>query len=147
MIVIFKERFQLTLGKRGKRSKRFSSMKVLIIEDSEDFRSKMRSLLEILDYEVLEASDGLEGIDLIKSESDIGLIISDLHMPNLDGLSMCKKIRSENIETEAPILMVTTEASPKLKKEGTDAGVYKWILKPVSDKKFLTMVEKIVSRP
>ena len=47
-------------------------MKVLIIEDSEDFRSKMRSLLEILDYEVLEASDGLEGIDLIKSESDIG---------------------------------------------------------------------------
>ena len=122
-------------------------MKVLIIEDSEDFRSKMRSLLEILDYEVLEASDGLEGIDLIKRESDIGLIISDLHMPNLDGLSMCKKIRSENIETEAPILMVTTEASPKLKKEGTDAGVYKWILKPVSDKKFLTMVEKIVSRP
>ena len=98
-------------------------MKVLIIEDSEDFRSKMRSLLEILDYEVLEASDGLEGIDLIKSERDIKLIISDLHMPNLDGLSMCKKIRSENIET-APILMVTTEASPKLK-EGTDAGVYK----------------------
>ena len=146
-MVIFKERFQLTLGKRGRRSKRFRSMKVLIIEDSEDFRSKMRSLLEILDYEVLEASDGLEGIDLIKRESDIGLIISDLHMPNLDGLSMCKKIRSENIETEAPILMVTTEASPKLKKEGTDAGVYKWILKPVSDKKFLTMVEKIVSRP
>ena len=146
-MVIFKERFQLTLGKRGRRSKRFRSMKVLIIEDSEDFRSKMRSLLEILDYEVLEASDGLEGIDLIKKESDIGLIISDLHMPNLDGLSMCKKIRSENIETEAPILMVTTEASPKLKKEGTDAGVYKWILKPVSDKKFLTMVEKIVSRP
>ena len=47
-------------------------MKVLIIEDSQDFRSKMRSLLEILDYEVLEASDGLEGIDLIKSERDIG---------------------------------------------------------------------------
>ena len=122
-------------------------MKVLIIEDSEDFRSKMRSLLEILDYEVIEASDGLEGIEAIKNESDIGLIISDLHMPNLDGLSMCKKILSDNIENEAPILMVTTEASPKLKKEGTDAGVYKWILKPVSDKKFLTMVEKIVSRP
>ena len=64
-------------------------------------------------------------------------------MPNLDGLSMCKKLISDNIENEAPILMVTTEASPKLKKEGIDAGVYKWILKPVSDKKFLTMVEKI----
>ena len=123
------------------------NMKVLIIEDSEDFRSKMRSLLEILDYEVIEASDGLEGIELIKNEQDIGLIISDLNMPNLDGLSMCKKIISDNIENEAPILMVTTEASPKLKKEGIDAGVYKWILKPVSDKKFLTMVEKIVSRP
>ena len=103
-------------------------MKVLIIEDSEDFRSKMRSLLEILDYEVLEASDGLEGIDLIKSERDIGLIISDLHMPNLDGLSMCKRIRDEEINTDALILMVTTEANPKLKRKGSDAGIYKWLL-------------------
>ena len=126
--------------------KKVRKMKVLIIEDSEDFRSKMRSLLEVLDYEVLEASDGLEGMEMIKSQTDLSLIISDLHMPNLDGLTMCKKIQSENIET-APILMVTTEANPKLKKEGTSAGIYKWILKPVSDKKFLTMVEKIVSKP
>jgi two-component system chemotaxis response regulator CheY len=120
-------------------------MKVLIIEDSEDFRSKMRSLLEVLDYEVFEATDGLEGMEVIKNQTDLNLIISDLHMPNLDGLSMCKRIKNENIET-APILMVTTEANPKLKKEGTNAGIYKWILKPVSDKKFLTMVEKIVSK-
>ncbi len=105
----------------------------------------MRSLLEVLDYEVFEATDGLEGMEVIKNQTDLNLIISDLHMPNLDGLSMCKRIKNENIET-APILMVTTEANPKLKKEGTNAGIYKWILKPVSDKKFLTMVEKIVSK-
>ena len=121
-------------------------MKVLIIEDSEDFRSKMRSLLEILDYEVLEASDGLEGIDLIKSERDIGLIISDLHMPNLDGLSMCKKLKDDNINSDALILMVTTEANPKLKRKGSDAGIYKWLLKPISDKKFLSMIKKIISK-
>ena len=120
--------------------------KVLIIEDSEDFRSKMKSLLETLDYEVLEASDGLEGIDLIKEQNEICLVISDLHMPNLDGLSMCKRIRDEEINTDALILMVTTEANPKLKRKGSDAGIYKWLLKPISDKKFLTMIQKIISR-
>ena len=113
--------------------------KILLIEDSEDFRSKMRSLLETLDYEVLEASDGLEGIDVMKSQGEIGLVISDLHMPNLDGLSMCKKLKDDNINSDALILMVTTEANPKLKRKGSDAGIYKWLLKPISDKKFLSM--------
>ena len=122
-----------------------NSTKILLIEDSEDFRSKMRSLLETLDYEILEASDGLEGLDVMKSQGEISLVISDLHMPNLDGLSMCEKLKEENVETDALILMVTTEANPKLKRKGTDAGIYKWLLKPISDKKFLSMIKKIIS--
>tara|TARA_Y100001958_G_C21215773_1_gene541177 strand:+ start:838 stop:1269 length:432 start_codon:yes stop_codon:yes gene_type:complete len=122
-----------------------NSTKILLIEDSEDFRSKMRSLLETLDYEILEASDGLEGLDVMKSQEEISLVISDLHMPNLDGLSMCEKLKEENVETDALILMVTTEANPKLKRKGTDAGIYKWLLKPISDKKFLSMIKKIIS--
>ena len=128
-----------TAGKAG-------GTKILLIEDSEDFRSKMRSLLETLDYEVLEASDGLEGIDVMKSQEEIGLVISDLHMPNLDGLSMCKKLKDDNINSDALILMVTTEANPKLKRKGSDAGIYKWLLKPISDKKFLSMIKKIISK-
>ena len=120
--------------------------KILLIEDSEDFRSKMKSLLETLDYEVLEASDGLEGIDVMKNQGEIGLVISDLHMPNLDGLSMCKKLKDDNINSDALILMVTTEANPKLKRKGSDAGIYKWLLKPISDKKFLSMIKKIISK-
>tara|TARA_Y100001954_G_scaffold227673_1_gene271046 strand:+ start:3088 stop:3519 length:432 start_codon:yes stop_codon:yes gene_type:complete len=122
-----------------------NSTKILLIEDSEDFRGKMRSLLETLDYEILEASDGLEGLDVMKSQEEISLVISDLHMPNLDGLSMCEKLKEENVETDALILMVTTEANPKLKRKGTDAGIYKWLLKPISDKKFLSMIKKIIS--
>ena len=128
-----------TTGKPG-------GTKILLIEDSEDFRSKMKSLLETLDYEVLEASDGLEGIDVMKSQREINLVISDLHMPNLDGLSMCKKLKDDNIKSDALILMVTTEANPKLKRKGSDAGIYKWLLKPISDKKFLSMIKKIVSK-
>ena len=94
-----------------------SGPKILLIEDSEDFRSKMKSLLETLDYEVLEASDGLEGIDVMKSQGEINLVISDLHKPNLDGLSMCKKLKDDNIKSDALILMVTTEANPKLKRK------------------------------
>ena len=123
-----------------------SGTKILLIEDSEDFRSKMKSLLETLDYEVLEASDGLEGIDVMKSQREIGLVISDLHMPNLDGLSMCKKLKDDNIKSDALILMVTTEANPNLKRKGSDAGIYKWLLKPISDKKFLSMIKKIISK-
>ncbi|MDC0255751.1 response regulator [Bacteriovoracales bacterium] len=120
-------------------------MKILLVEDSQDFRHKMKELLEDLDYKILEASDGIEGLDLIKTHKDLNLIISDLHMPNLDGLSMCKKLKEENVET-APIMMVTTEANPQLRKDGMEAGVSIWMIKPVSDKKFLTMVEKILNR-
>jgi len=81
----------------------------------------------------------------MKSQGEISLVISDLHMPNLDGLSMCEKLKEENVETDALILMVTTEANPKLKRKGTDAGIYKWLLKPISDKKFLSMIKKIIS--
>ncbi len=120
-------------------------MKILLVEDSHDFRHKMKELLEDLDHQILEAGDGIEGYDLIKNHADIDLIISDLHMPNMDGLSMCKKLKDEAFET-APIMMVTTEANPQLRKDGMEAGVSIWMIKPVSDKKFLTMVEKILNR-
>ena len=65
-------------------------MKILLIEDSIDFLNKMKSFLEDMEYEVVTAMDGLEGIEMIKKHPDLALIISDVNMPNLDGISMCK---------------------------------------------------------
>tara|TARA_B100000029_G_scaffold115970_1_gene108607 strand:- start:246 stop:608 length:363 start_codon:yes stop_codon:yes gene_type:complete len=103
-------------------------MKVLVIDDSSEYRSRWKNLLEILNHEVVEAEDGFEGIDRIKDNDDLNLIISDLHMPELNGIEMCRKIKEENIKTPK-ILMVTTEANPDLKKQGLEVGVFKWILK------------------
>lgn len=118
------------------------NMKVLIVEDSKDFRKKLKSLLEE-DYDIAEATDGLEGLQLIRDES-FDLVITDLNMPNLDGLSMLQKIREEGLEAP-PIMMVTTEFDPELKKKGKEVGVSFWIVKPISEPKFLKVVETLLS--
>lgn len=103
-------------------------MKILVIDDSSEYRSRWKDLLEILNHEVVEAEDGFEGIDKIKDNDDLNLIISDFHIPELNGIEMCRKIKEENLKIPK-ILMVTTEANPDLKKQGLEVGVFKWILK------------------
>ena len=105
-------------------------MKVLLVEDSKDFRKKLKNLLEE-DYDIREATDGLEGLQLIRDET-FDLVITDLNMPNLDGLSMLQKIREEGLEAP-PIMMVTTEFDPELKRKGKEVGVSFWIVKPISE--------------
>ena len=70
--------------------------------------------------------------------------LADLNMPNLDGLSMLQKIREEGLEAP-PIMMVTTEFDPELKKKGKEVGVSFWIVKPISEPKFLKVVETLLS--
>ena len=120
-------------------------MKILLIEDSIDFLNKMKSFLEDMEYEVVTAMDGLEGIEMIKKHPDLVLIISDVNMPNLDGISMCKRIRKEQLQSP-PIMMVTTEGSKKLRKEGEEVGVNYWLIKPVPQKMLISMVEKILNQ-
>jgi two-component system chemotaxis response regulator CheY len=118
-------------------------MKILVIDDSSEYRNRWRNLLEILNHEVVEAEDGFQGIDQIKSNDDLNLIISDLHMPELNGIEMCRKIKEENIQTPK-ILMVTTEANPELKKQGIEVGVFKWILKRhLSDDVFKMIINEM----
>ena len=120
-------------------------MKILLIEDSIDFLNKMKSFLEDMEYEVITAMDGLEGIEMIKKHPDLVLIISDVNMPNLEGISMCKRIRKEQLQSP-PIMMVTTEGSKMLRKEGEEVGVNYWLIKPVPQKMLISMVEKILSQ-
>ena len=118
-------------------------MKILVIDDSSEYRNRWRNLLEILNHDVIEAEDGYQGIDQIKSHEDLNLIISDLHMPELNGIEMCRKIREENLQVPK-ILMITTEANPSLKKEGIKVGVYKWILKRhLSDDVFKMVINEV----
>ena len=118
-------------------------MKILLVEDSQNYLNEMKEILEDQDYEVVTATDGLKGLEALKDHADLSLIISDLNMPNLDGLSMCRKIKSDNIPAP-PIMMVTTEGSTELKRQGKEAGVRCWLIKPVVGKMLLSMVEKVI---
>ena len=82
--------------------------KVLVVDDSEFQRSTIENEFSIDEYEVLQAADGLEGIEQCKQNEDIDLIICDLNMPNMNGLEMVGKVREMDSFKTTPILMLTT---------------------------------------
>ena len=119
-------------------------MKVMIIEDSQDFRKKLENLLSD-EYEVTSAVDGQDGLEKLR-ENKVDLVITDLNMPRLDGLSMLKKIKEEGLGYECPpIMMCTTEFDPQLKKQGKECGVSFWLVKPISELRFLKVIETLLS--
>ena len=104
-------------------------VKVLIVDDAFAQREQLKNIITDRGYEVLEACDGQEGFELaIKNKNDIALIICDFNMPVMDGISMCKKIKEENI-LNVPIFMITTESSLELKELGKSVGKARLLLK------------------
>ena len=120
--------------------------KVLLVEDTVEYREKLVEDLEKGGYTVVSASNGLEGIEILKQESGkVDLIVSDLHMPELNGLEMAQKIFDENM-TEAPIMILTTDASKEMKQKGKLVGIKTWILKPIKKETFLGTVNLLVKK-
>lgn len=116
--------------------------KILIVDDSETLRSQLRKSLETASYQVIEAFDGQNGLEVIEQNKDIKLILCDVNMPRLDGLSMCQKVHVSL--PKLPIVMLTTEANPEMKAKGKEAGVIAWVTKPYDEAKLLQAVEKIL---
>ena len=120
--------------------------KVLLVEDTVEYREKLVEDLEKGGYTVVSASNGLEGIEALKEEGgNVDLIVSDLHMPVLNGLEMAQKIFDENM-TEAPIMILTTDASKEMKRKGKLVGIKTWILKPIKKETFLGTVNLLVEK-
>ena len=119
---------------------------VLLVEDTVEYKDKLTEDLKQGGYDVLTAENGVEGIEVVKKEGQIiDLIISDLHMPELNGLDMAKKIFEENM-TKAPIMILTTDASKEMKRKGKAAGIKTWILKPIKKETFLGTVNLLVEK-
>lgn len=122
------------------------SKKVLLIEDTLEYREKLTKDLENNGYVVIPAGDGLEGIEILQREgSNVNIIVTDLHMPKLNGLEMAKRIIEEKIST-VPIMILTTDASAEMRKVGLAAGIKHWILKPVPTQKFLGAIELLIKK-
>jgi two-component system chemotaxis response regulator CheY len=93
-------------------------------------------------YRVLEAVDGQDA--LAKLTSAVNLIITDLNMPNLDGIGLIRKVRSNPAFKGLPIVMLTTESQAERKQEGRSAGATGWIVKPFTTQQILAVVKKVL---
>ena len=103
---------------------------VLVVDDSRTMRSVVSSFLSSHGFDVTVASDGREGLIRLREDPAIRLVVSDVNMPNMDGLTMAEKIRTELGNTAVRIVMLTTEANPSLRQRGKELGVTGWIVKP-----------------
>ncbi len=93
-------------------------------------------------YEVLEAEDGVRALSVLSSAS-VDLIITDINMPNMDGVTLVKQLRAKPNFKSTPILILTTEGGESKKAEGRAAGATGWILKPFAPDKLLQVVNKV----
>ncbi len=105
--------------------------KILVVDDSASARESLREALETHGFlDVFEAGDGREALDIFNHEKDIGFIISDCHMPIIDGYMMCEQIFQISGGHPPPILIISTESNVKIKEQFKKLGVIGWIIKP-----------------
>ncbi|TXH41140.1 MAG: response regulator [Burkholderiaceae bacterium] len=103
---------------------------ILVVDDSSTMREIVGSYLSKNGFEVTVATDGRDGLAKLKQDPEIRLVLSDVNMPNMDGLTMAEKIRTELGNTKVRIVMLTTEDSPDMRDRGKAVGVTGWIVKP-----------------
>lgn len=116
---------------------------ILIADDAASMRGLICMTLRSKGYEVIEAEDGqcaLDRLDGIK----VDLIVSDLNMPNMDGIELIKAVKSDPRYKFVPIVMLTTESQAERKEEGRQAGAKAWIVKPFKPDVLTEVVKKII---
>jgi two-component system, chemotaxis family, chemotaxis protein CheY len=116
---------------------------VLIADDSESIREVLAFSLMNAGYQVLMASDGMEALNYFDGRT-IDLLLTDYHMPNLNGLELIVRVRQLDNYKYLPILVLTTESQNQIMKEARDAGATGWLTKPFSTEKLLQTLRKVI---
>jgi two-component system chemotaxis response regulator CheY len=116
---------------------------VLCVDDSASIRQMVGFTLKSAGYEVIEAVDGMDGLDKAKARQ-VNLVLTDQNMPRMDGLTLIKSLRALPNYKSAPILMLTTESSEAMKSQGRAAGATGWLVKPFDPQKLIEVVKKVI---
>ena len=117
---------------------------ILVVDDSSTVRAEVAGFLKRNGLEVATAVDGKDGLSKLRIDPKIKLVVSDVNMPNMDGLTMAEKIRGELNNKLVNIVMLTTENSPIMKERGKAAGIKGWIVKPFKGDAVLATFKKLV---
>ena len=118
------------------------SKRVMAVDDSQTMRDMISFTLRNAGFDVDVAVDGKDAIDKLSGAAP-DLIITDINMPNMDGISLVKNLRADSRFSTTPILILTTESDTNRKNEGRAAGATGWIVKPFDPEKLLQVVNKV----
>jgi len=116
---------------------------ILIVDDSASVRQVVGISLRQAGYEVIEGVDGKDALTKLKGQK-VHLIISDVNMPNMDGISLVKAVKEMPAYKFTPIVMLTTESQEEKKRQGQAAGAKAWVVKPFKPDQLLGVVQKLV---
>jgi two-component system chemotaxis response regulator CheY len=116
---------------------------IMIVDDSASLRQVVGIALKGAGYEVIEACDGRDALGKLTGQK-VHLIISDVNMPNMDGITLVKEIKKHPSYRFTPIMMLTTESQETKKSEGQAAGAKAWVVKPFQPPQMLDAVSRLV---
>lgn len=117
---------------------------VLVVDDSPTMRQMVAFTLTGAGFQVVEAGDGKDALARLSTSPQPALVVTDLNMPVMDGLTLIKELRKLPEMKFVPILMLTTESSNEKKAEGRSAGATGWIVKPFNPDQFMKVVKKVL---
>jgi two-component system chemotaxis response regulator CheY len=115
---------------------------ILAVDDSASMRQMVSFTLKGAGYDVIEAVDGVDALNKAKQQS-VNLVITDVNMPNMDGITLIAELRKLPAYKFTPLLMLTTESAPEKKQAGKAAGATGWIVKPFNPDQLVATVKKV----
>jgi two-component system chemotaxis response regulator CheY len=117
---------------------------ILVVDDSATIRRQVRDAMMSAGYDVLEAVDGQDGLQKLRANPGLVLVLCDINMPNLNGLEMVASASAEQLVV--PIVMLTSEGQPSLIRKSREAGAKGWIVKPFKRELLVAAVNKLAIR-
>jgi two-component system chemotaxis response regulator CheY len=116
--------------------------KVLVVDDSLSIREEVGAALQPAGFEVLQAFDGLDGLNKILAMPDLAVVVADINMPRMSGLEMLTRVKSDRTKAALPIVMLTTEGKPEMIQRAKQAGAKGWMVKPFKPELLVALVCK-----
>ncbi|HEX5656852.1 MAG TPA: response regulator [Polyangiales bacterium] len=119
--------------------------KVLVVDDSPTVRQQVSLALKQAGFEVVEATDGADGVSKVGSDPSIGMVILDVNMPRMNGLEMLETIKAGGQNAGLPVIMLTSEGQQSLIDRAKKAGAKGWIVKPFKAELLVAAVKKLLA--